>query len=163
MCKAGAFDLSYESLTSHEARQTLRDLPRTDPAFFAEISQPRSRPILDESDALQEDSEEQYGGLTPADDSDVPLGEVAAHHEVVGTSGSEPLGLETEDTDHLYVVSEDGGLSSVAEAEDTLIESIGDHVTDVTAAYADRPRRKRRPNVLYSDALFTDADQLDLD
>jgi len=160
MCKAGGFDLSYESLTSHEARQTLRNLPQTDPVFFAEISQPRSRPILTEIEALQEDSDEQYGGSAPTDDSDVPLGEVAAHSDEVVAG---PLVPEGGDVDHIYVLGEEGGLSSAAEAEDTLLEAIGDVTVDVTTAYSGRPRRTRRANVLYSDALFTDADQLDLD
>jgi hypothetical protein len=67
MCKAGQFNLSYDSLTSHEARQALRNLPNTDPTFFAEISQPRScsehaAPFLDEHQIQQEDSEITYGG-----------------------------------------------------------------------------------------------------
>ena len=81
MCKAGQFDLSYESLTSREARQALHDLPNTDPAFFAEISKPRSRsqhvaPVLSDDQVAQEDSEDQYGGTDALDDSDVPVVDV---------------------------------------------------------------------------------------
>jgi len=66
MCRAGHLIYSYKSLTSCEARQALRDLPITDPAFFAEISKPRSRsqhvaPVLSDDQVAQEDLEDQYG------------------------------------------------------------------------------------------------------
>jgi len=40
MCRADQFNFSFESLTSHKARQMLHDLPTTDAAFFSELSQP---------------------------------------------------------------------------------------------------------------------------
>jgi len=88
MCKAGKFNLLYNSLTSHKAQQALRNLPNTEATFFAEISQPRSRsehavPILDEHQIQQEDSEILYGGLDAFDDSDVPLPEVAVHQDEI--------------------------------------------------------------------------------
>ena len=39
LCKIGEFDLSYESLTSFEARETLREMKTADPAFWAELTQ----------------------------------------------------------------------------------------------------------------------------
>ncbi len=156
MCKANGIDLSYESLSSHETRQMLRDLPNVDPAFFAEISQPRSRcaPNLSSDECIQEDTEELFEA---PDDSDVPLGEVAAYIEDLASGVN--LTLPPDDTtldDYAYVPDEVGGLSCVTEAEGALKESIGsDEVTtDVTNTFSIRPKRSRRPNVLYSTELF---------
>src|SRR6202022_45959 len=38
MCRTGDFNLSYDSLTSFEARQELRDLKITDPKFWDELT-----------------------------------------------------------------------------------------------------------------------------
>ncbi|KAI1782136.1 hypothetical protein LXA43DRAFT_862600, partial [Ganoderma leucocontextum] len=38
LCSAGAFNMSFESLTSLEARQALNELKTSDPAFYAEIT-----------------------------------------------------------------------------------------------------------------------------
>ena len=124
MCAAGQFNLSYDSLTSYEARRVLRDLPNTDPTFFAEISQPRSRaghavPILNECQTQQEDSE------------------------------------------HTYVAVGDHGLSSAAEAEDVLVESVNACVMDVSGAFTGRPKRKCRGNVLYAGKNWLDSDKID--
>ncbi|KAG8768875.1 hypothetical protein FRC12_005309 [Ceratobasidium sp. 428] len=43
-------NLSYPSLTSHEARQALLDLRSSDPAFYGEIALGRSTPVDDESE-----------------------------------------------------------------------------------------------------------------
>jgi hypothetical protein len=43
MCRAGAFNLSYASLTSHKALKALHKLVMVDPAFWAEITQPCSQ------------------------------------------------------------------------------------------------------------------------
>jgi len=164
MCKAGPFDLSYESLTSREARQALRDLPNTDPTFFAEISQPCSRsrhavPILNDDQTAQEDSEVQYGGADALDDSDVPVPEVDAHQvELVSKFQTHSTQEDEEDLVHIYVIHDEGGLSSVAEAEDTLIESIDSHVTDVSSAFTGRATRIHRSNVLYSGKEWMDSD-----
>ena len=42
MCQAGAFNLSYASLTSREALKALHELVTVDPVFWAEITQPCS-------------------------------------------------------------------------------------------------------------------------
>ena len=75
MCQVGEFNLSYESLTSSATRQLLRDLPLTDPEFFAELSKPRSRvpaPALSAEDVLHEDAEVSDVDV-PGDDLAVPL------------------------------------------------------------------------------------------
>jgi hypothetical protein len=65
-----------------------------------------------------------------------------------------------EDLVHTYVTDDEGGLSSVAEAEDTLIESIDSHVTDVSSAFTGRATRIRRSNVLYSGKEWMDSDRI---
>jgi len=170
MCKAGKFNLSYDSLTSHEARQALRDLPNTKPTFFAEISQPRSRsehavPVLNEHQIQQEDSEILYGGPDAFDDSDVPLPEVAAHQdEIVAQFGQANFDRTqaVEDLEHTYVAFENHGLSSAAEAEDVLVESVDAHVTDVSGAFTGRPKRKCRANVLYASKNWLDSDEINV-
>ena len=38
MCRTGQFNLSYESLTSFNARETLRNLKTMNPEFWAELT-----------------------------------------------------------------------------------------------------------------------------
>ena len=156
MCKAGELDLSYESLTSHEARQMLRDLPRTDPSFFAEISQPCSgqTPSLSTSECLQEDSENLFEA---PDDSDVPLAEVAAYCEDLAFATALAAPINGDDADYIYLPDEDGGLSCVNDAESVAKECVGGDeapVIDTSNAVPSRPKRNRRPNVLYSGDIF---------
>lgn len=159
MCKAADFNLSYESLTSHEVRQTLRDLPRTDPTLFSEISQPRSHlvaPSLSDEERLQEDSEEVHGGYDAPDDSDVPLEEVDAYCDQMVNGFVE--NSNDDDMEYIYTPGDGGGLSCTAEAEDVSTECIGtDNVVasvDTAASSTGRPKRMRRANVLYSSDRF---------
>ena len=71
MCKSSEFNLSYDSLTSFEAGQTLRDLPVSDPEFYAERSR-RPAPTLSAEEAKLEDVEENNLNIF-GDDSEVPL------------------------------------------------------------------------------------------
>jgi hypothetical protein len=147
MCKGGEFDLSFESLTSHAAQQALRDLPMTDPKFFAEITQPRSHinvpPSLNPEQEALEDALPDEG---PTDDSDVPFLEVHAHHhETLHPMIPTPL----PDASQVYVPIKAGGLSSTACAEETLVESVDGEVVDVTPQEDSRgcSRRNRVKNV----------------
>ena len=166
MCKASPFDLSYESLTSHEAQQALCNLPNTDLTFFTEISQPCSHsqhaaPVLNNDQAAQEDSEAQYSGADALDDSDVPVPEVDAHQvELVSKSQTNSTQQDEEDLVHTYVTDDKGGLSSVAEAEDTLIESIDSHIVDVTSAFMSRATCIHHSNILYSGKEWMDSDNI---
>jgi len=123
MCRAGQFDLSYESLTCHEARRILRELPVTEPDLYAEISQPRSRnhtvPVLTPKEATLEDS---ASDSSADDDSDVPLAEVRAHQETTDTGNP----------DQVYIANETGGLTSTACAEEVLVESVNGELVDIT-------------------------------
>ena len=152
MCRGGEFDLSFESLTSHEARRALRELPITDPALFAEISQPRSCvgvvPSLTPDEALLEDNPPDEGA---EDDSDVPFAEVCAHHyESLNTSPLDPA--------QIYLPNETGGLTSTAGSESILVEAVDDVVVNVTpdVTASGRGRRVRRKNVLYNGKWWHD-------
>ncbi|RDB20753.1 hypothetical protein Hypma_012086, partial [Hypsizygus marmoreus] len=147
MCKAGKFNLSYESLISLEALQALRDLPVTDPKFFAELIAPRSRqpPTLSSEEADLEDLEEDSLNVF-GDDSEVPMGTVL---QVQG----EPVRLEVKSDvadadDRDYIPEDGGGLVSNADAETTFVECIGNRVVDATPQ--GRGLRKKRKNVMYS-------------
>jgi hypothetical protein len=156
MCKGGELDLSVESLTSHAARQVLRELPTTDPEFFAEISQPRSHvgvtpTLTPEQEASEDASSNDEDG--PTDDSDVPFLEVHAHHhESLNPSSS------LSDLAQVYVPNDTGGLTTTAAAEDTLVESVNDVVVDVTPQDDPQPTcRNRRRNVLYNEDWWADS------
>ncbi|KAI1782660.1 hypothetical protein LXA43DRAFT_873925, partial [Ganoderma leucocontextum] len=68
LCEAGPFNMSFESLTSLEARQALNELKTSDPAFYAEITsgQDRSSIIAAGPDGVfSEDNEHELVGETP--------------------------------------------------------------------------------------------------
>jgi len=123
MCKGGELDLSFESLTSHMAHQVLRELPTTNPEFFAEISQSHS------------------------------------HVNVTPTLTPEQEALESlSDPAQVYVPNDTGGLTTMAAAEDALVELVNDVVVDVTPQDDPRPtRRNRRRNVLYNKDWWADS------
>lgn len=121
MCKVNKFNLLYKSLTSSKTHQILRNLPDTDPEFFAELTQPHSQvgaPVLMAEEAHNEDLEvsevNSYG-----DDTVVPLNAVldAVHGNL--------------DDDNCFVPDEDGGLESIAEAEETLVKEVEGIQTDM--------------------------------
>lgn len=151
MCAAGKFNLSYESLTSHEACRALHELPQTDPEFFAKLTQPcawTNIPILSEDQIAFKDTASSSNSL-PEDDSDVPLAELIAYQdEVQGAQAAEDA--EMVDLEEVYVAHEDGGLVSTADAEETLIEAVGEEIIDTTASTSlTRARRMRKKNVCY--------------
>lgn len=109
----GEFDLSYESLTSRNAQQVLRDLPETQPTFFAELTQPchcRQTPTLNNDEAEEEDNTLEDIN----EDSEVPLAALLDHiHNP--SQGS-----------HGYKTDDDGRLVPVAEAEQAFVEETGE-------------------------------------
>lgn len=149
MCRVGIDDtnLSYESLTGPAARQMLRDLPFTDPDFFAELTRVRNLPpSLTDEEAQLEDIELSELDI-PGDDSAVPL--EAVEDLVHGV-------LPMDDIEQEFVVGE-YGLVSAAEAEETLVESVDNKVIDTTSIIGQglgRGRRKKFRNVLYSASNF---------
>jgi hypothetical protein len=153
MCRAGQFNLSYESLTSHGARQMLRDLPTTDPAFFAELSQPRSRTPVAPTLTAQQMTAEDADATDIVDESDVPLSEVmAAHHNRESEA-------ETSSSENIYTTNETGGLTSTAGAENVYTEAVGDVIDDVTPDVPGplrRTQRARRKNIRYQGDWWLD-------
>ncbi|KAF5384182.1 hypothetical protein D9615_003148 [Tricholomella constricta] len=146
MCRAGEFNLSYESLTSPATRETLRNLPITDPEFFAELTRPRSRvPILSEEDVTIEDAE--------VFELDVPLDDSVVPHEAVinDLHGTLPT------TNDQHFVRGEDGVVSAAEAEEVLVEEVEGEVLDTTGAVIEelgRGKRKKLRNALYTTEAF---------
>ena len=133
MCHTGEFNLSYDSLTSPKTRQILRDLPITEPEFFAELSQRRSRVPLSADDILHEDREVSDIDVA-GDDCSVPLEAVLdAMHGVLPRLDSEAMFEEGPD-----------GVISRAEAEETLIEEVDGVVIDATSSVAQEEGRGKR-------------------
>ena len=88
MCSVGNWNLSYESVTSREVRQALKDLKHIDPEFWKEISQTDDgpEPEGEEIDEADNGCCEERG-----DDSMIPT-EVLIEH-ICNGSGS--VGLKT--------------------------------------------------------------------
>jgi hypothetical protein len=101
----------------------LRDLPISDPDFFAELTRNRDQgPALTEDNATFEDNEDLNLDI-PGDDSVVPL--EAVEDLIHGI-------LPTDDVEGAFTIGEDG-LVSAAEAEETLVEEIDGVVVDTTS------------------------------
>jgi hypothetical protein len=166
MCRAGEFNLSYTSLTSREASKALRELVTVDPAFWAEITQSRSRgsilPMLTSQQEALEDLEECAVDVH-GDDSEVPMTDViSAHTQVI--EHADPM--DHDNDDKLYIVGEEGGLVSIADAESTTMESVNGETTDATRAsqaVEGRGKRKKCANVLYSSKFWVANDGSDED
>jgi hypothetical protein len=144
-------------LTSREALKALCELVTVDPAFWAEITQPRSRgseplhlpptltPQQEESEDLEASALDIHG-----DDSEVPMS------DVISASTQHPDTMGCND-DKLYVAGEGGGLVSTADAECTFMESVNGEIVDATQggqAVEGRGRRKKRANTLYSSKFW---------
>ena len=138
MCRAGAFNLSYTSLTSRKASKALRGLVTEDPMFWAEITQPRSRggtpqhvpPALTSQQEQSEDREEPALDIH-GDDSEVPVMDVFAHTQ----QSSQAMDCNN---DRLYVPGEDGGLASTADAESSSTEFVKGETVDASQAIEGR-------------------------
>jgi hypothetical protein len=102
MCRTGNFNLSYDSLTSYEARQKLRELKTTDPDFWNELTQ---KTATEAADTTNDDVPEDEDISEPLfeDDSDLPCDVIIAR-----VHGSIPTGTTS---------TPDGNLVSTAVAE----------------------------------------------
>jgi hypothetical protein len=134
--------LSYESLTSREARQVLRDLPETRPAFFAELTQPsrrRQAPILKDVEVTEEDADPYED---TEEDSEVPLAVLIdrIHNPSQGSHG--------------YKTDDDGRLVPIAEAEQAFVEEAGEISVEQTEAEQGRGKQKKTANTMYSEDAF---------
>ncbi|KAH7903597.1 hypothetical protein BJ138DRAFT_1020371 [Hygrophoropsis aurantiaca] len=150
----GSFDLSYESLTSREAREVLRELPQTDPEFFKELTQSRRgpKPNLTTDEERLADSENDTQGEGISDDSEVPLSVVMQY---VGEQ-------ETLVVESTYKCDEDGQLLSTAESEETVMETSTAGDTDALNPSEKAPpkeemgrgKRRKLGNSHYADVAF---------
>jgi hypothetical protein len=86
MCRAGDFNLSYESLTSFKAREKLRNMKTTDPEFWAELTAGVHQTIRD--DEVVDEDDVEVAATRFDDDSDLPCDAIIAHvvhsQEVLG-------------------------------------------------------------------------------
>ncbi len=66
MCQGGAFNLSFQSLASRQCQDALKDLRKSDPDFYAELTQSDAGEILDidETVKVPEDDVENSGERT---------------------------------------------------------------------------------------------------
>lgn len=169
MCRAGDFNLSYTSLTSHKASKALRKLVTVDPTFWVEITQPRSQggvphhmpPTLTSLQEQTEDLEESAINIH-GDDSEVPMTDVISAHTQLECSNS----MDCDDNDELYILGEEGGLVSTADAECASMESVQGEVVDATQAseaVEGRGKRKKHANILYSSKFWVTNDGSDVD
>src|SRR4051794_41059165 len=78
MCRVRGFNLSYQSLTSFEAREKLRNLKSTDPEFYAELVAGTNCDEVKQGDTVQEDDPEVLGIGDVDDDSNLPCKAVIA-------------------------------------------------------------------------------------
>jgi hypothetical protein len=151
MCRTGKFNMSYESLTSYEARQKLRDLKETDPKFWDQLTQkaapdvdiPANKHIAEDEDATDPLFE---------DDSDLPCDAVVAN-----VLGSQPAGVR---------LTTSGDMTSTAAAEllkpyrtDMVSDDVEVEGKDVAASVVElgtlgRGKRKRTANRLYDSKSF---------
>jgi hypothetical protein len=136
-------------LAGHEASKALRKLVTVDPAFWAEITQPRSRgtpPALTPQQAQSEDLEEVAIDIH-GDDSKVPMIDVVAAHTQHPSMDS-----DHDCNDMLYVPGEEGGLVSTADAERMSTESVNSEMVDASHVEG-CGKHAKHPNVLNS-SLF---------
>ena len=146
MCRAGQFNLSYQSLTSFNARETLRNLKTTNPEFWRELTGGRSEDPVNDDQVVDEDDIEAQAAHYD-DDSDLPCDAVIAH--VV--HGQVPVGTEVR-AGHLVS-------TAAAEAIDYEGKKL-DWADDVTFAIGEASssrapgKRKVKVNQMYSGTQF---------
>ena len=137
-CRAGTFNLSYESLTSHKTRNILRDLPVSCPAFFTELTTPRQHqvPVLGDDEAVEEDND------TSNDtdkDSEVPLSVLLDHIHNPAKTGNG------------YDVDDEGRLVPTAEAKRAFAKESGEVSAEQAEEEKGRGKQKKIVNTLYSE------------
>jgi hypothetical protein len=148
MCRTGDFNMSYDSLTSYDARQKLRDLKTTDSEFWDELTRKSAAGlIIADEDNVAEDEENTDPFFE--DDSDLPCDAIIS--TVLGTH---PVGVTLNAT---------GDVVSAAAAEsldnDKIDELLPNEVTENNdkageTAEMGRGKRKRTSNKLYSTNAF---------
>jgi hypothetical protein len=143
MCRTKKWNLSYECLTSYEAREALRKMKTTDPEFWKELTMDALGGTDKDDMGAEEDHE--IGFELFDDDSDLPGEAIIAH---VLEKGS-PIGVTS---------NMQGDLMSAAQAE-----SLEDDIVEPSNSepmVVDEPevlgvgKRKRKANTLYNSSQF---------
>jgi hypothetical protein len=154
MCMVREWDLSYECLESRKARQALRELKETDPAFYTELmagknllvpGQARGE-VLDE--AIDEDSDNKLGPEVDEEGDDCYLSISQIVETVVKeTNLMGVMGPRTESM--AKPIAEN---SDEAELERELEEL--EHGSMDASDERGRGKRTRKPNSLYASHAF---------
>ena len=102
LCRAGPFNLSHASLTSRQALEALRNLDKTNPTLFNELSSDTAQP----SAVFEAESEPEFADVIE-DASDIPL-EVVQQH----------IASNSLDTANGYAIDKNGYITRSSNVED---------------------------------------------
>jgi hypothetical protein len=145
------FNLSFDSLTSREALQRLRDVQKNEPDLWTKIST-RQYKLAKQDDIMDTDQEPAFtDDADTSDGSDVPV-EAILQHIVDGGENPpagysvDPNGLLTPHNESEVYESEVAGNAHVAEASNT-----GEGEESKEMPRFGRGQRKRIANTLYND------------
>jgi hypothetical protein len=130
--------LSYDSLTSREARQSLRELKTTNPELWEQLTKKPDPEI--HINATEADDEEDEVPLE--DDSDLPCEAV-----ITFVGGKNLAGVEEDPSGAL-------ASSALAESINATEEELGTVKVGMSEADCGRGKRKRTQNKLYSSDAF---------
>ena len=148
-CEVWGWNLSFEFLTCFEAREKLRKLRLEDPEFWKELTEERTPELPAIDIKIPEDVESFDDKELGPDDSDLPVQTIIKSM----LKGSLPVGT---------AVQPDGGLMSIADAEDLdsdLKDTSGGHAVNPECEREDgniqsRPKRTQKLNKLYNSVDF---------
>jgi hypothetical protein len=153
-CVVGKWNLSWESITSVDARKAMLALRKTDPQFWAEIEQPRS---------FEREGTPQLE--TPAQDG-------KPEHEMELDSDKCPFG-DDEDYDELDSAVDVDVLIQQVISPDAAVESPSDAVSNALAENLDpgqvtvpklrRGKRRKTSNRLYQDFIVMSDEDADVE
>lgn len=121
MCRGGAFNLSFESLTSRECREALRQLKKIDPEFYAELVQSESGQSDDTDLVMKGPVMEDATEVDTGNDDDTSLPFLAVVNHVHGNGSREVL-LDaagnlagSRDAESVEIAADDGGIAHLGE------------------------------------------------
>ena len=148
MCVVREWDLSYECLESRKARQALRDLKETDPAFYHnELMAGKNSSLPGQEEVLEEDNDLKQGPEADEKGDDCYLSISQIVEAVV--KGTDLMGP----TDMVEPITEN---TDEAEMEREL------RITETQMDTGDergRGKRKKEPNMLYARAFWRHYDE----
>jgi hypothetical protein len=142
MCRVKEFNLSYNCLTGYAVRDKLRNLKKTDPEFWKELTAASVPEPTNRNDTFEEDNVE-GSDMFFDDDSDLSCDMIIA----CVTGSGIPETVSSMDGGNLVSVAhaelmDDNGESNDAQLEVPLAEELGPG------------KRKRQANTLYNAQVF---------